>query len=256
MPVHHERKPNVTTKKAHPDTLHPLLRPDVPTGVTTMRGLAYKRLREAILVGDLRPGQRLIEEHVAGSLEISRTPLREAIQMLEKEGLLRRLPQGGVQVREASVDEIRELNAVRVALECLAVEAVCRRVRSGSLATDELHRLVDLDVVFIRAERAHERNDVAAMLELGYEFHRTLHELAENRFAAGLLEQTIGRMERYRALVPPVRNLAAVEEHRAITAAILDGDAATAVQLMRRHLESAGDLYQDAVRDLLAEGES
>lgn len=202
------------------------------------------------MVGNLKPGQRLIEERLARSLQISRTPLREAIQMLEKDGLVNRLPRGGVGVREASSEEIRELNSVRVALECMAVEAVCERVRHHRLDEDEQHILMDVDVLFLRAERAHDRGDVVELLRLGYEFHHTIHVLSRNAYALELLKQTIGLMERYRAMVPPNRNRDAVEEHRAIASAISEGDTGTAVSLMRRHLESAGAHYQDSIRQL------
>ena len=214
----------------------------------TIRDHVYRELREAILVGKLKPDERLIETRLAQLLKVSRTPLREAIQMLEQEGLVERLPQGGVRVRSVNSEEVRQLNAVRMALECLAVEEVCDRVRNGLLEESEERMLSDLDVLFLRSEKALARNNLIELLKLGYEFHQTIHVLSNNAYAVNLLRQTIGLMERYRALVPPTRNRTAAEEHRAIATAIMAGDSKNAVELMRAHLESAGTYYEETIR--------
>src|SRR5690625_4578075 len=88
----------------------------------TIKDLVFEQIKSAIITGQLKPGQRLVEHRLASMLNVSRTPLREALRLLEQELLVERLPQGGVQVTLISIDEMERLNDVRCILEVYCAE--------------------------------------------------------------------------------------------------------------------------------------
>ena len=95
--------------------------------------LVYGELRERILNLSLEPGARLHEAELAAELAVSRTPLREALRMLLAEDLVEQLPTGGMLVRRLDLQDMRELYAVRAALEGLAVREACQRLTDADL---------------------------------------------------------------------------------------------------------------------------
>ncbi len=229
---------------------------DEPIQTTTIKDEVYRRLKSVIIEGDLRPGQRLIEGKLAVTLNVSRTPLREAIQVLVQERFLERLPQGGVQVANISQRDIRDLNSVRSALEALAARNAALNVSNGGDGPAREQRLAELDEVIEQLSDLTIEDETIEFLQLGRRFHRLIHHLSDNPRCSEILQHVIDSMERYRGLVPRSRNLAAVEEHRAIAAAIKAGDADAAESLMRDHIESAGIIYETTlVKQTLAERE-
>ncbi len=229
---------------------------DEPIQTTTIKDEVYRRLKSVIIEGDLRPGQRLIEGKLAVTLNVSRTPLREAIQVLVQERFLERLPQGGVQVANISQRDIRDLNSVRSALEALAAKNAALNVAKGADGPNREQRLAELDEVIAQLSDLTIEDETIEFLQLGRRFHRLIHHLSDNPRCSEILQHVIDSMERYRGLVPRSRNLAAVEEHRAIAAAIKAGDAEAAESLMRDHIESAGIIYETTlVKQTLADHE-
>lgn len=103
-----------------------------------LRDVVFNTLRQAILKGELEPGERLMEIQLAERLGVSRTPIREAIRKLELEGLVLMIPRKGAEVAEISEKSLREVLEVRRSLEELAIELACQRI------TPE--ELTDLDV--------------------------------------------------------------------------------------------------------------
>lgn len=215
-----------------------------PIQTTTIKDEVYRRLKCVIIEGNLRPGQRLIEGKLAVSLNVSRTPLREAIQVLVQQRFLERLPQGGVQVANISLRDIRDLNAVRSALEAMAAKNAALNVSGGATDLDHEQYLADMDEVIEQLSELTLTDETIKFLLLGRRFHRTVHHLSDNPRCSEILQHVIDSMERYRGLVPKPRNLAAVTEHKDIAAAIRAGDASTAERLMREHIESAGTIYE------------
>jgi len=228
---------------------------DEPIHTTTIKDEVYRRLKSVIIEGDLRPGQRLIEGKLAVTLNVSRTPLREAIQVLVQERFLERLPQGGVQVASISQRDIRDLNSVRSALEALAAKNAALNVAQGTDGLDLEQQLADLDEVIAQLSELTIEDETLEFLALGRRFHGIIHHLSDNPRCTEILQHVIDSMERYRGLVPKSRNLAAVDEHRAIAAAIRTGDARAAERLMREHIEGAGTIYETTlVKQTIVDG--
>lgn len=95
---------------------------------------AYRILRNAIIAGRLRPGQRLVESRLSEKLKVSRVPVREAIKRLEQAGFVRRLPAGGVAVKAVSEEDVHDAFSVLAVLEGCAAARACRRTDEELIA--------------------------------------------------------------------------------------------------------------------------
>jgi DNA-binding GntR family transcriptional regulator len=138
-------------------------------------------IREAILRGDLEPGQRLVERKLAAELGVSQVALREALPELEHEGLLTRVPNVGTHVTQLSPAKIRELVDVRLQLEPHAMVLASRRLNPRAI--HELQSLVDQYNRFTGA------GDVYKSVRTDFAFHRCIWDLAGNETLARILAQ-------------------------------------------------------------------
>ena len=207
--------------------------------------LVYGELRERILDLRLEPGARLHEAELAAELRVSRTPLREALRMLLAEDLVEQLPTGGMVVRRLDLQDMRELYAVRAALEGLAVREACRRSTEADL--EALGRLVEQMRLLV--------DHPAELARLGGEFHARIAAIAGNRRCEQLLRQLDGHMRRYRTLSSrrEPRRRAALEDHRALFEALRARDPETAEQTVRAHIMAACRESEAAATGLLAD---
>ena len=204
----------------------------VPTDVSSSQGAsAYGRLLDEIRSGALPPGARLLETELAERLAVSRTPVREAIRRLEADGLVAHMPRAGATVRRLDYAEIMELYEMRVVLEGTAA-----RLAARSASEVEFDELDAIDDDMLAAD-----GDGATLFALNQQFHRTLIDAARNRF----LVQSVSAVHTTLLILGPStlaradRAEAAVDEHRAIVAALRARDGAAAEAAMRAHMEQA-----------------
>jgi DNA-binding GntR family transcriptional regulator len=207
--------------------------------------LVHAELRERILNLSLEPGARLHEAELAAELAVSRTPLREALRMLLAEDLVEQLPTGGMLVRRLDLQDMRELYAVRAALEGLAVREACRRLTEADLAA--LGELVERMRLLV--------DHPAELTRLGGEFHARIAAIAGNRRCQQLLGQLHNHMRRYHALTSrrEPRRRAALEDHRALYEALRVRDPVAAERTVRAHVLAACREGEAAATGLLAE---
>jgi DNA-binding GntR family transcriptional regulator len=207
--------------------------------------LVYGELRERILNLSLEPGARLHEAELAAELAVSRTPLREALRMLLAEDLVEQLPTGGTLVRRLDLQDMRELYAVRAALEGLAVREACRRLTDADLG-----RLGDL-VEQMRLLVDHP----AELTRLGGEFHAGIAAIAGNRRCEQLLRQLDGHMRRYRTLSSRRgrRRRVVLEDHRALFETLRTRDPDAAERTVRDHVLAACREAEATAAGLLSE---
>ena len=189
-------------------------------------------LRQAIIDGQLRPGERLDQDGLAAELGVSRTPLREAIAALESEGLLESKTYRGVFVVEISKRDIREVFALRALLEA--------EVARQAASTIPVSVLEELETSLEEAQRAYEEGDQAAQFEADTNFHKTLWEFSDNALLKEVLEGLANRISAVRRFAqtrpgPHVREFA--QEHFAILHALKDRDEDASYRLMKTHLE-------------------
>lgn len=207
-----------------------------------LRDLVFEALREAIINGTLRPGERLMEIPLAEELGVSRTPVREAIRKLEREGFVVMVPRKGAFVAGISLKDIADIFEVRAALEALAAGLAAERIGDDEL--EELERLL------VRMAEIIEENDVSAFLESDTRFHDTLYRTSGNKRLIQILNNLQDEILRFRAvsLAYPGRLRKTLEEHRKIVEAIADRDVERAQAMAWRHIENAENSLLEAVR--------
>ena len=201
--------------------------------------LVYAELRRRILSLELEPGQRLYEPELATALQVSRTPLREALRLLLAEDLVDQLPTGGMVVRPLTASDIEELYGVRAALEGLMTGEAARRLTDDDAAA--LRRLLD------RNERLVGNADDA--MRAGHDLHLRIAGIAGHGWASRLHAQVDGHMSRYRPFTneSQARRTAALQEHREIVAALTERDPDEARRRAESHVLAARDVALDAI---------
>lgn len=192
----------------------------------------YEAMRRAILNFDLKPGAALQETELATHLQVSRTPIREAIRRLDADGLIEIIPYKGAFVKALSSVEVREIYETAEGLEGMAAWLAARKVASEG-GVERLESAA-------RAMReAFDRGDVVARTEADTEFHAALHELAGNAYLASALARLREQVHRVRHLTARAfsGSPASLEEHEAACRAIAAGDAELARSITQKHWE-------------------
>ncbi len=204
----------------------------------TMAEAALERLREAIILGEFKPGTPLRLEDLARALGMSISPIREAVRQLEALGLAEHVPHHGAKVMGIDVEEMRELFSIRLALETLAV----RRAAELFEPADEKAARSHLTAL----EAARHSGDVRAAVREHTAFHFALYEAARSVWLLRSIRPAWDSCERYRPVL-----LAATgdlqDQHEALDEELLASCAAhdpgRAVEALRSHLESASEFY-------------
>jgi DNA-binding GntR family transcriptional regulator len=193
---------------------------------------AIARLRQAIVSGDMAPGQRLVEEELAGTFEVTRASLRQALIDLTADGLVERIPNRGARVRVITQDEAVAITECRMALEGLCAAKAAQRVTGEQART--LTRLSD------ELRAAVSDGEPVRYSELNRELHRTVIDISGQEVARDLLARLNGQLVRhqFRLSLRPGRPQRSLPEHLEIIAAIVARDPARAEEAARDHLRS------------------
>ncbi|MBV9385432.1 MAG: GntR family transcriptional regulator [Chroococcidiopsidaceae cyanobacterium CP_BM_ER_R8_30] len=193
----------------------------------------YKALRASILSGDIAPGARLVETQLAEQLQVSRTPVREAIRQLQREELVTADSNGGLRVTTISTTDAVQLYDCRLALEQLAVVGACEKATASQIK--KLNQCV-VSAKELKSSSSHLKN--SQMLDLDYQFHWLIAESSGNPWLVSLLEQVFSKMALLRLQtanhnpdVLEIRN-----EHQQIYAAIAERNAEAATEAIQNHL--------------------
>jgi DNA-binding GntR family transcriptional regulator len=205
---------------------------------------AYRALAAGIVDGLIEPGTQLRPDTIAEQLEISATPVREALHRLEGDGLLVKQPYQGFFVREFTEQEVRQLYEMRAAMECFAVRLACRR-----MAPDELGWLRDHQAV---GERALANEDFDAYRVYNRDLHAAIIKAARNSYLSLVMGQLSlqSQMLMGRTIRLVGRPSRAIEEHHELIDLIAKGKDGPAERLMERHILSA---LEDIIRYAIAE---
>lgn len=182
------------------------------------------------------PGQRLIEARLADTLGVSRAPLREAIKLLEFEGLITRLPRRGIIVSVLSHKDVEEIYELRLALESWAIREVCYHLQPADLRA--------FDAIIEEMASAAAAGDIEGLSKDDVAFHRTLCHLAGNERLLRVWHSNLGQLrllsnQSTEAMKPNLTDL--VSRHQAIRDAIAFGDVDAAQRVLREHIESAAE---------------
>lgn len=197
-----------------------------------LRDVVFKTLRQAILTGELKPGERLMEIHLANKLGVSRTPIREAIRMLELEGLVTMIPRRGAEVAHITLKSLQDVLEVRRALDALAVELACERITA-----EELARLREACDHFANVTKT---EDATAIAKADVELHDIIVQAANNERLKQLVNNLSEQMYRYRFeyIKDSSKHAQLIKEHEIIYHAIATKDKETAMNAMKMHIDN------------------
>lgn len=200
----------------------------------SLRQQVYQALKQIILRGDLASGERVVETKLAEQLQVSRTPIREAISQLKREQLIVSKANGGFRVATLSVQDAAQLYDCRIALEQLSVADACEKITSKQLK--KLEKYVLLAEKLAKSESS--KSDSRKLLEIDYQFHHLIAESSGNQWLLALLEQVFDKMALLRVQTtkhnPQVLEIRL--EHREVYQAIALKNVDLAQSTIRKHL--------------------
>lgn len=197
-----------------------------------LRDVVFKTLRRGILTGELKPGERLMEIHLANRLGVSRTPIREAIRKLELEGLVTMIPRRGAEVANITEKNLKDVLEVRQALESLAIELACERISEEK--KQELKERLE------QVEKAVATKDTSAIASADVAFHDTIVEASGNLRLTQLVSNLGEQMYRYRFeyIKDVSKHSQIIQEHRVMYESILEKDREKAAQIVMTHIDN------------------
>ena len=207
-----------------------------------LRDVVFNTLRQAILRGELKPGERLMEIQLANKLGVSRTPIREAIRKLELEGLVLMIPRRGAEVAEITEKSLRDVLEVRGALEELAVKLACQKITDAQIQ--------ELRVAEKEFELALQSGDVTTYAEADVKFHDVIYIATDNQRLIQLLSNLREQMYRYRVeyLKREEAHETLLIEHKRIIETIAKRDMDAAVDAVCQHIDNQVSAVIDTIR--------
>lgn len=212
-----------------------------------LRDVVFNTLRKAILTGQLKPGERLMEVHLANSLGVSRTPIREAIRKLELEGLVIMIPRRGAEVARITEKSLKDVLEVRRALDVLSVELACDRITE-----EDIERLLNACQDFEQAARG---KDASVIAKADVDLHDIIVEATGNQRLQQLVNNLSEQMYRYRFVYikEESQHDTLVVEHREIYESIARRDKERAMAAARIHIDNQ---EKSIIRQIRMENES
>lgn len=198
----------------------------------SLREAVYLTLRRAILTNVFEPGDRLMEMKLAAQLGVSRTPVREAIHLLEKESLVRQIPHKGVVVAGITKKQLRDVLEIRGMLEELAVQLACRRGTEEGFA--KLQAAADNFAKAVKQEK-----DLTVQAEKDVAFHDVIYQMTDNERLIELVESIWQQIYRYRIeRLKGANRESLVQEHQELVQALCARDEEAAVRMARLHISN------------------
>lgn len=197
-----------------------------------LRDVVFNTLRQAILKGELKPGERLMEIALAEKLGVSRTPIREAMRKLELEGLVVMIPRRGAQVANITEKDLNDVLEVRIALENVAIEKACTR-----MSEEDMGRLWLAAKEF---EHTMAEGNLVRLAEADVAFHEIIYRASDNKRLNQVLNNLREQIYRYRVEYlkeEETRNVL-VKEHEELTKAIRERDVKKAQEISFCHIEN------------------
>lgn len=197
-----------------------------------LRDVVFNTLRQAILTGELKPGERLMEIHLANKLGVSRTPIRESIRKLELEGLVTMIPRRGAEVAQITEKSLKDVLEVRRALDALSVELACDRI-----SKEELDALATACDTF---EAATKTRDPKKIAQADVALHDIIVKATANTRLIQLVNNLSEQMYRYRFeyIKDESTHEQLVKEHRILYESIRGKDTETAAKTAKLHIDN------------------
>ena len=207
-----------------------------------LRDVVFMSLREAILKGDLKPGERLLELQLADKLGVSRTPIREAIRMLEQEGLAVTIPRRGAEVAKMTLKDMEDVLEIREALDELAVKIACVKI-----SEEQFDMLIEKKLAF---EASTQTREVKKIAEADVCFHDVIYEATGNPKLETLLNNLREQVYRYRVeyIKDPMNYPVLIREHEAILLALGERNVKKAESAMHEHVANQAAAVKNVIQ--------
>ena len=214
---------------------------DVVSENRPIRDIAYEQLKHAIITGQLPAGSRIVETAYAEQLHISRTPLREALRKLERDGLVEYVLHRGVVVRAFTIQDLDEIFTIRNAMMMLILPSVIENVTPEALQK--------LRAILTEMDGAQERADAAALATLNRAFHGTIEHLSDKIRILRVIESQEEYIIRFSAMTIAsiVRRSNAHQEHHQMVELLEKRDLPGMMALMQHHLEESKETCLQAI---------
>jgi DNA-binding GntR family transcriptional regulator len=196
----------------------------------------YERLKQQILHCEIEPGERLMQIQVAQTLRASRTPVREAFRRLEQDGLVERVPQGGVRVTRPDTETIQEVFGIRRVLEAYAIELACDRITPQEIAA--LKQLSSQAQQLLSSRELGLQAKISRLFELNSQFHDTIYRASGNSYLMAMinsLRNIVGRL-RLLGLRADSTWSRTWDEHVQLIGLLERKDKESAVRVLQTHL--------------------
>ncbi|EPR14421.1 GntR family transcriptional regulator [Ruminiclostridium papyrosolvens] len=195
-----------------------------------LREVIFNSLREAIIIGELRPGERLMEVQLAEKMGVSRTPVREAIRKLELEGLVDMIPRKGAHVAELSIKDIMDVLEVRASLDGLATSLAAERITD-----DELKELKHINGQFASYI---EKENLNGSIKKDVEFHDIIYKASRNDKLISILNNLREQVQRFRVIYLKEYNNSKnlIKEHNDIYEAVSSRSMENARNIAKTHI--------------------
>ena len=197
---------------------------------TPLRDVVFNTLRQAIIKGDLKPGERLLEIQLADKLGVSRTPVREAIRKLELEGLVTMVPRRGTTVLGITKKHLKDVLEIRSALEELALELACRRI-----TPEQYEELVRLEILL---EEKQDSDNAFELSDIDEKFHEQIYQATNNPRLIQLLANLREQMYRFRLEYMKAKDKRPrlIQEHQQIIKALKNKDSKAGRKAIYDHI--------------------
>ena len=207
-----------------------------------LRDVVFNTLRQAILRGELKPGERLMEVQLANKLGVSRTPIREAIRKLELEGLVLMIPRKGAEVADITEKSLMDVLEVRKALEELAVQLCCDKITGKEI--EELHRAADDFRRILKTS-----DDVTEIAEADVRFHDIIYLATGNQKLIQILNNLREQMYRYRVecIKRKESHPILIAEHEEIIRRIENKEKKEAADIVCRHIDNQAEVVTGVI---------
>lgn len=208
-----------------------------------LRDVVFQTLREAILKGDLKPGERLMELQLASKLGVSRTPIREAIRMLEQEGLAVTIPRKGAEVAKMTEKNMEDVLQIREALDELAVQIACDKMTEQQLS--------ELTLTMRNFENAIQAGNLGKIVAFDVEFHDIIYESTDNPRLVTMLNHLREQIYRYRVeyLKEKKNYPVLIQEHETIVNALKQKNKKGVADAMRMHIRNQAEAVKKIIRE-------
>lgn len=197
-----------------------------------LREVIFDTIRQAIITGELKPGERLMEVQLAEKMGVSRTPVREAIRKLELEGLVEMLPRKGAHVADLSVKDMMDVLEVRTSLDGLATVLASKRIKP-----DEIKELKHVQAQFANYV---EKENLQGTIKKDVEFHDIIYRASRNDKLILIANNLREQVYRFRVIYLKdfISPKEIVREHAEICDAVIRGDSEAAELLAQKHIKN------------------